>query len=117
MEQEQSYRKQEVSYKLLKEEADSLEKLFYIIEDYGKKYNSISKENNVILERLLLVHKFSNLEEIQQKIRALEDSLLVLKVEEKEKKPRNLTKNLHFREQNPKFREGKNLFHRKKKGK
>ncbi|MDK4521748.1 SMC family ATPase [Fusobacterium necrophorum] len=94
LEQEQSYRKQEVSYKLLKEEADSLEKTFLYHRGLWKEVQLHLEREQRHLERLLLVHKFSNLEEIQQKIRALEDSLLVLKVEEKEKEAEEFNKKI-----------------------
>ncbi|HEY4533760.1 MAG TPA: SMC family ATPase [Fusobacterium sp.] len=94
IEVENIYRKQEASHKLLKEEVETLEKAFLYHRGLWKEVQLHLEREQHHLEKLLLLHEFSNLEEIQQKIRSLEDTLLLLKVEKKQKEAEELNKKI-----------------------
>lgn len=92
--QENMYRKQEAAYTVLKEEIENLEKSVLSNNALQKELQLNLEQEKHFLEKTLLLSKFDTVEELQQKIRILEDELLVLDVEKMEKEEEKLKKNV-----------------------
>lgn len=86
------YRKQEASYQLLQKEVQELEKDILQTEILWKEMLLEREREQYSFQTLLSQHNFASLEELQEKLRNLEDALLLLKIEEKEEEWKSLQK-------------------------